>query len=103
MVVDQFQGVELLGQQEQQVQETHLLHLQLKALMVVLLIVEVVIHPEVVVEQYKPVFLLLMEIVVDKVEMVEDYQQLLVLMVFLVEVIDITLEGAAEVDIVVED
>ena len=49
------------------------------------------------------VFLLLMETVEDKVVVVQEYQQLLALMVFLVEVLDITLVVEAEVATVVVD
>ena len=49
------------------------------------------------------VFLLLMETVEDKVVVVQEYQQLLALMVFLVEVLDITLVVEAEVVTVVVD
>ena len=65
--------------------------------MVVQLIVVMDIDQEVEVEQSLLVYPLLMETVEDKVVVVLEYQQLLALMVFLVEVLDITLEVVAEV------
>ena len=78
-------------------QVIHLLQLQLKDKMVVQLIVVMDIDQEVEVEQSLLVYPLLMETVEDKVVVVLEYQQLLALMVFLVEVLDITLEVVAEV------
>ena len=96
-MVNQFQALQLLVHQDQQEQVILLQLHHLKDKMVVQLIVVMDIDQEVEVEQSLLVYPLLMETVEDKVVVVLEYQQLLALMVFLVEVLDITLEVVAEV------
>ena len=96
-MVNQFQALQLLVHQDQQEQVILLQFHHLKDKMVVQLIVVMDIDQEVEVEQSLLVYPLLMETVEDKVVVVLEYQQLLALMVFLVEVLDITLEVVAEV------